>query len=165
VSVEERNVQLLMDGLDAFSRGDLRESLGSMHPDIEWHVAFRLPDLPLPKDVYRGRDEVEVLWKQFRSAWDEMTVRVEEILYVDESRVMARARFRGRGKESGVEVDRLVFYAFRIQDELLIYCRAFDDEASARADLGLEASRARSGRAPGAGFSRARPPDSLEDGG
>jgi ketosteroid isomerase-like protein len=137
VSIRERNVQLLLDGLDAFSRGDLGESLGSMHPDIEWHIAFRLPDLPLPKDVYRGRDEVEALWKQFRSAWDELTVVVEEILYVDEERVVARARFRGRGRGSGAEVDRLVFYAFRIQDELLIYCRAFEDEAAARADLGV----------------------------
>jgi ketosteroid isomerase-like protein len=74
VSAEERKVQLLRDGLDAFSRGNLGESLDPMHPDIEWHVAFRLPDLPLPKDVYRGRDEVEMLWQQFRSAWDELTV-------------------------------------------------------------------------------------------
>jgi ketosteroid isomerase-like protein len=137
VSVEDRNVQLLRDGLDAFSRGDLRKSLESMHPDVEWHVAFRLPDLPLPKEVYRGRDEVEVLWKQFRSAWDELTVSVEEVLYVDDERIMARARFRGRGKGSGVEVDRVVFYAFRIRDDLLVYCRALDDEASARADLSL----------------------------
>jgi ketosteroid isomerase-like protein len=137
VSVEERNVQLLLGGLDAFSRGDLSESLGAMHPEIEWHVAFRLPDLPLPKDVYRGRDEVEALWRQFRSAWDEMTVQVEDVRHVDEERVLARARFRGRGRGSGVEVDRVVFYAFRIRDGLLVYCRAFDDEPSARADLGL----------------------------
>jgi ketosteroid isomerase-like protein len=109
-----------------------------MHPDIEWHVAFRLPDLPLPKDVYRGREEVEVLWTQFRSAWDEMTVGLEEVLYVDDERVVARARFRGRGAGSGIEVDRVVFYSFRLRDEQLAYCRAFDDEASARADLGLD---------------------------
>jgi ketosteroid isomerase-like protein len=138
VSTEERNVQLLHEGLDAFSRGDLSESLERMHPDIEWHVVFRLPDLPLPKDVYRGREEVESLWTQFRSAWDEMTVRLEEVLYVDDERVVARARFRGRGAGSGVEVDRVVFYAFRIRDEQLAYCHAFDDEASARGDLGLD---------------------------
>jgi ketosteroid isomerase-like protein len=137
VSRAERNIQLLRDGLDAFSRGDLRGSLDNIDPDIEWHVAFRVPDLPLPKDVYRGRDEVEILWTQFRSAWEEMTGRIEEILYVDDERVVARARFRGRGAVSGVEVDRIVFYAFRIRDEKLAYCRGFDDEASARADLGL----------------------------
>lgn len=138
MSVAERNVRLLRGGLDAFSRGDLGESLESMHSDVEWHVAFRLPDLPLPKEVYRGRGEVEALWRQFRSAWDELTVEVEEILHVDAERVLARARFRGRGTGSGIEVDRVVFYAFRIRDELLVYCRAFDDEPSARAELGLD---------------------------
>jgi ketosteroid isomerase-like protein len=138
VNATERNVQLLREGLEAFSRGDLGESLDRMHPDIEWHVAFRLPDLPLPKEVYRGREEVEVLWTQFRSAWDEMTVGLEEVLYVDDERVVARARFRGRGAGSGIEVDRVVFYSFRLRDEQLAYCRAFDDEASARADLGLD---------------------------
>lgn len=137
MSTEERNVQLLRDGLEAFSRGDLNESLERMHPDIEWHVVFRLPDLPLPKEVYRGREEVEALWTQFRSAWDEMTVRLEEVLYVDDERVVARARFRGRGAGSGIELDQVVFYAFRIWDEKLAYCHAFDDESSARADLGL----------------------------
>jgi ketosteroid isomerase-like protein len=137
VSVAERNVQLLHNGLEAFSRGDLDASLETMHPDIEWHVAFRIPDLPLPKDVYRDREEVRALWVQFRSVWEEMAVLLEEILHVDEERLVARARFVGRGAGSGIEIDRVVFYAFRIRDDQLRYCRAFDDEASARADLGL----------------------------
>lgn len=138
MSGRERNVQLLLDGLDAWSRGDLGDSLEKMHPDVEWHVAFRLPDLPLGKDTYRGREEVRALWAQFRSAWDELTIHVEEFLHVDDERVVARARFRGRGAGSGAEVDRVVFYAFRIRDEQLAYCRAFDDEVSARADVGLD---------------------------
>jgi ketosteroid isomerase-like protein len=138
VSTEERNVQLLQEGFEAFSSGDPRASLDSMHPDIEWHVVFRLPDLPLPKDVYRGRDEVAAVWRQFGSAWEELIVEIEEIRHVDEERVVAKARFRGRGRGSGIEVDRVVFFAFRIRDELLVYSHAFDDEASARADLGLD---------------------------
>jgi ketosteroid isomerase-like protein len=141
LSITERNVQLLYDGLEAFSRGDLDASLDNMHPDVEWHVVFRLPDLPLPKDVYRGRDEVKALWTQFRSAWDEMTVTVEEVLHVDDERVVARARFRGRGAGSGIEIDRVVFYAFRIREGQLYYCRAFEDEPGARADLGLDNRR------------------------
>jgi ketosteroid isomerase-like protein len=138
VSSAAQNVQVLQNGLEAFSRGDLDGSLDGMHPEVEWHVAFRIPDLPLPKDVYRGREEVRVLWTQFRSAWEEMSVLLEEILHVDETRVVARARFVGRGAGSGIEIDRVVFYAFRIRDRQLRYCRAFDDEASARADLGLD---------------------------
>jgi ketosteroid isomerase-like protein len=137
VSAAERNVEMLRRGFEAFSRGDFDESLKDIHRDIEWHVAFRLPDLPMPKDVYRGRDEVRTLWNAFASVWDELAIEVEEILYVDDDRMVARARFRGRGEGSGVEVDRVVFYSQRVRDGKLVYLRPFDDEASARRDLGL----------------------------
>ena len=133
----ERNIELARRGVDAFSRGALEESLAEIHPEVEWHVAFRLPDLPLRKDIYHGREEVKALWNQTRSVWDEFTIDLEDVPYADEERMVARARFRGRGAGSGVEVDRVVFYAFRVRDCRLGYCRAFDDETSARADLGL----------------------------
>jgi ketosteroid isomerase-like protein len=85
-----------------------------------------------------GHEEVKALWSQFRSAWDELTIDLEDVIHVDSEQAIARARFRGRGAGSGAEVDRVVFYAFRFRDEQLVYCHAFDDEASARADLGLE---------------------------
>jgi ketosteroid isomerase-like protein len=139
VSVRERNLENLERGLDAFSRGAFDEVIDTVHPEIEWHITFRLPDRPHAKDVYRGRKEVEELWAAFASVWDELTIALEEILYADDERVVARARFRGRGEGSGVEVDRLVFFAYRMRDDMLIYSRAFDDEASARRDLGVEA--------------------------
>jgi len=137
VNDAERNLQLLRDGLDAFSRGALDESLARMHPEVEWNVVFPLPDRPASKDVYRGRDEVRELWQEFRSVWDELTIALEEVLHADAERVLARTRFRGRGTGSGVEVDRVVFYVFRIRDGLLVYTRAFDEEVAARRDLGL----------------------------
>jgi uncharacterized protein len=137
VSRQERNLELMRNGLGSFSRGALDESLQYLHPEIEWHLAFRLPDLPLQKDVYRGHEEVKALWTQFRSAWDEMRIDLEEVLHVDDERMVARTRFRGRGSVSGAEVDQVVFYAFRVREGLLVYCRPFDDEAAARGDLGL----------------------------
>jgi ketosteroid isomerase-like protein len=140
VSARERNLETLERGLDAFSRGAFDEVIDTVHPEIEWHITFRLPDRPHAKDVYRGREEVKDLWAAFASVWDELTIALEEILYADDERVVARARFRGRGEGSGVEVDRLVFFAYRIRDGMLVYSRAFDDEASARRDLGLDPS-------------------------
>jgi ketosteroid isomerase-like protein len=138
MSARERNLELLQQGLGAFSRGAFDEAMAHMHPEIEWHVTFALPDRPLAKDVYRGRDEVRELWGVFASVWEQLTTELEEVLYADDERIVARARFRGRGAGSGVEVDRLVFYSLRMRDGLLAYVRAFDDEASARRDLGLD---------------------------
>ena len=47
-------------GFDAWSRGSLDESLAVMDPAIEWHIAFRLPDLPPDLRVVRGHDEVRI---------------------------------------------------------------------------------------------------------
>ena len=134
----QQNMELARRGLSAFSRDDLDGTLATIHPDIEWYVAFRLPDLPMVKDVYRGHDEVRELWQLFRSGWESLQIEIEEFLHADDGRVVLRVRFVGRGAESGIEVDRTLFYAYRMRDGLLVYSRAWDDEASARRDLGLD---------------------------
>ena len=82
MSARERNLERLRHGLGAFSRGAFEEAMAYVDPQIEWHVTFRLPDLPLAKE-------------------------------------------------------RVVFYGYRMRDGRLAYSRAFEDEASARCDLGL----------------------------
>jgi peroxiredoxin (alkyl hydroperoxide reductase subunit C) len=134
----ERNVEMMRRGLSAFSRGAFDEAAAEIHPDIEWHVAFRLPDLPEGRDVCHGLEEVRELWEAFAAAWEELTVEVEEMLYVDDKRLVARARFRGRGAKSRVEVDRVLYYSYRFRDDgRLVYTRAFDDEETARRDAGV----------------------------
>ena len=104
-----------------------------MAPDVEWHLAFRLPDLPLNKSVFRGHDEVRQVWAAFRSAWSELTVTLEEVVETREDLVVVRARFVGRGSASGIEVDRTVFYIFEISAGKLRRLRPFDTEADALA--------------------------------
>ena len=133
----EENIATAYRGLEAFSRGDFDAAFQDMHPDIEWHVTFRLPDLPLDKDVYRGRDEVMELWRAFSSVWETLTVEIEEVLHADDDRILLRARFHGRGGGSGIEVDRVVYYAYRLMDGRLTYSRAHETVDEARRDLGL----------------------------
>ena len=64
----EENIALIHRGLDAFSRGDFDAGVGDMQPDVEWHVSFRLPDMPLDKAVYHGHDEVRRLSAAFGAA-------------------------------------------------------------------------------------------------
>jgi ketosteroid isomerase-like protein len=134
----ERNIETTRRALDAFGRGALDEAVGYIDPDIEWHVTFRLPDLPPSKNVLRGREEVLDLWRAFTSVWARIDLEIEEFLYVDDERQVLRARFVGEGSESGIEVDRTVFLSYRIRDGRLVYSRTHDDEASARRDLGLD---------------------------
>jgi ketosteroid isomerase-like protein len=131
------NERLSRQGLETFSRGELDETLATLHPEVEWHIAFRLPDLPPDMRVARGHDEVKELWRAFRSVWDELTVEVEEILYDVDDMLMARVRFRGRGSGSGVEVDRALFYVLHIGDGLLLRIQPFDTLEEAERAAGL----------------------------
>ena len=110
----EENIALIHRGLDAFSRGDFDAGVEDMQPDVEWHVSFRLPDLPLDKAVYHGHDEVRRLWAAFRSGWATLTVTLEDVVDAREDVVVVRTRFVGQGSASGIEVDRTVFYVFEI---------------------------------------------------
>jgi hypothetical protein len=108
-------------------------ALKDMQPDVEWHLAFRLPDLPVDKTIYRGPGEVLRLWAAFRSAWKQLTVTLEEVVDAREDVVVVRARFVGQGSGSRIEVDRTLFYVFEIAAGKLKRLRPFDSEAEALA--------------------------------
>ena len=94
------NVAVALRGFAAFSRGEIDESLDSIHPEIEWHLTFLMPDMPAGKTIYRGRDEVRTVWNAFRSVWEELTIDIEEVLWEGPDVVVAKARFSGRGEGS-----------------------------------------------------------------
>ena len=133
----EADIALIRRGLDAFSRGDFDAGVEDMEPDVEWHVSFRLPDLPLDKAVYQGQDEVRSLWAAFRSGWAKLTVTLEEVVEAREGLVVVRTRFVGQGSASGIEVDRTIFYVFEIASGKLKRLRPFDTEAEALEAAGL----------------------------
>jgi ketosteroid isomerase-like protein len=133
----QENIALVYRGLDAFSRGDFDAGVKDMQPDIEWHLSFRLPDLPLDKPVYHGQDEVRRLWAAFRSGWAKLTVTLEEVVDAREDFVVVRTRFVGRGGASGIEVDRTVFYLFEIAAGKLKRLRPFDTGRKALEAAGL----------------------------
>ena len=134
----EENIALTHRGFEAFSRGDFDASVADMHPEIEWHVAFRLPDLPFDKPIYRGPAEVKELWTAFSSVWAELTATVEEVIEARNDLVVARVRFVGTGGGSGIEVDRTLFYVADIVGGRLRRLRPFDTEAEALAAAGIE---------------------------
>ena len=134
----DRNVETMRRGLEAFSRADWDEALALTHPEVEWHLTFRLPDLPPDKLVYRGHEEVREVWQAFASVWESLTIEIEEIVSADIGRVVARARFHGRGAGSGADADRTVFYLFELEDDLLRSIRPFETEAEAMDAAGLD---------------------------
>jgi ketosteroid isomerase-like protein len=137
VSETERLIERARLSIAAFSAGDFDAAEAYIDPEIEWHVAFRLPDLPAGREVCRGPEEVRELWQVFTSVWGELALEIEEFVHADAEKQLLRVRFVGRGAVSGVEVDRVLFLAYRFRDGKLAYSRSWEDEDEARHDLGL----------------------------
>jgi ketosteroid isomerase-like protein len=133
-----KNLEMTTRGFEAFSQGELEASLSEIHPEVEWHVAFPLPDLPPEKQVYWGHDEVRELWSAFRSVWDELRLEIEEVLHDADDVVVVRTLFTGKGGASGAEVSRTLTYVLEIQDEKLARIRPFGTEEEAFAAAGVE---------------------------
>jgi uncharacterized protein len=97
---------------DAFARGDvdaLRERY--LHPEIEWRTTTEVPFL----GTYNGIDEFLGGMAEWIEPFDEITTEVIETIDAGD-RVVVGHRMRGRGRDSGVDVDLLLWQVVTVRD-------------------------------------------------
>ena len=133
-----QNVDTIRRGFAAFSRGDWDGLFVDVDPEIEWHLTFQLPDLPPGKTVYRGYDELRMLFDNLADFWDELQLELVDVLHDEKDLLIVKARFRGRGGEAGIEVDRVLYYVQELRDAKLLRQRPFDMEEEAFVAAGVD---------------------------
>jgi ketosteroid isomerase-like protein len=96
------NVEIVRKAIDAFDRGDLDAWLGFLSPEVVWE------SLPLPgfRDVYRGRAGAREWRELLLEVFKEAHLEIEEITALSDDRVLIVSRVTGRGRGSGVPVER-----------------------------------------------------------
>jgi ketosteroid isomerase-like protein len=132
-AVSDENVELALQGYEAWNRGDLQWLLDHVAPDYEFRTTQLFPDM---EAVYRGRDGLREFWNTFREPWESLAVEIERIEAVGEDRVLALYRFRGLGRD-GVEVTLPFANLLTIKDGLLTQNIAFADWQRALEAAGL----------------------------
>jgi uncharacterized protein len=105
------DVEAVRRAYDAFARGDLETLRTLLAPDIEWRTT---PEVPFMGN-YVGLDEFLRGMDEWTSAFDEVTTEVEEMIDTGEN-VIVHHRMRGRGRDSGVEVDLAIFQVVTVRD-------------------------------------------------
>jgi ketosteroid isomerase-like protein len=121
---------------DALERGDVDAGMalteGIIHPEIEFDSAI---GTQVEGQVFRGRDAVADWFRELVASFD---IRIEDRRFeaVGERVVLARYRFKGRGRGSGVELDEAVGVVWELEDGLVRRSRSFfsQDEALAAAE-------------------------------
>jgi ketosteroid isomerase-like protein len=108
------NAELLRAGYEAWNRDDCQAWLDLLHPDVEISTSGVFPDLAAE---YRGHAHAAKFWRQMREPWEPFRIDVE---HVEEEGDIAlgSVRFRGKGVDSGVEVDMRFCNGISVRDGL-----------------------------------------------
>jgi ketosteroid isomerase-like protein len=98
--VAQANVDLVRGVYDAFSRGDVDAVFAAMTPDIEWDES---PGMPYG-GIYHGREEIAAkVFGPILSDVEGFTAAPDEILRLDDTRVITRGRHGGTGAAGPVD--------------------------------------------------------------
>jgi uncharacterized protein len=132
----EDDVRVLLDGYEAWNRGEVDVLGDVLDPDMEWEPGFKA----LESGVHRGADG----FKQFVGSWlesfDEFRIR-PELLVQSGDRIVVVARQVGRGHGSGIELEARVVHVWTIRDGIAVGWWGPGSLDEALASLGDERAR------------------------
>jgi ketosteroid isomerase-like protein len=133
--MSQENVELLRQTVDAINRGDIDGALENATDDFEvdWSNAIG----PGRRGIYHGKDQARENWTSFAEAFGELQWDFEEIIEVDESRVIAVNHVRAHGRGSGAAVDSISALLWTINDGKARSVKLFQSKAEALEAVGL----------------------------
>jgi ketosteroid isomerase-like protein len=126
--MSQENVEVVRELWDAYSRGDFDHVLAVADPNV---VMMSLEEGPL-----YGSDAVRRNYERWNEAWEGPEATVEEVIGIRDY-VFVMARFRGRGRASGVEVDGHFYVVYRMRNRMILRVDEFSDKAQALEAAGL----------------------------
>jgi ketosteroid isomerase-like protein len=126
--MSEENVEVVRRIWDAYLRRDFDEIEAQSDPAV---VMITLEDGTL-----YGSEAVRRNHERWWEAWDDHETTVEEVIGAGD-RVFVMARFRGRGRSSGAEVEGHHFEVYTLQDRKVIRVEEFSEREEALEAAGL----------------------------
>jgi ketosteroid isomerase-like protein len=122
------NIELVRHVFDAVNRGDIAAAQEVGADDAVWDWSNSIGPA---KGVYRGREQQREFWTSFVEAFDEVRWDPEEIVEVDDSRVIVVNHVRMRGRGSGVEVDAVGAQLWTITEGWVRSVKLYQSKAEA----------------------------------
>jgi ketosteroid isomerase-like protein len=124
------NVALVLEVYERAARREYVQDL--FHEDIEWVM-------PHPGgELLRGRAELRDWWRDYESTWENRVVVVEQILELDDERVLVFFTESAVGRASGVETAASPAAIWTIRDGKVARFHAWIDREEALREAGLK---------------------------
>ncbi len=132
--MSQENVEIVRRVFDSINRGDVDGALEPAADDFEMDWSNSIGPA---KGIYRGKEQVRHAWASFIEAFDELRWDPEEIIEVDESRLIAVNHVRMRGRGSGIEVDAVGAQLWTIREGKGRSIKLYQSKAEALEAVGL----------------------------
>lgn len=131
--MSHENVEIVRDAFDAFTRGDTEGVLRLCDEDI---LITQPEELPGVSRQQRGHDGVLEAFRIWPEQWDDYQIEILRMADLGDY-VVVTSRTAGRGKQSGVEVERDFSYLLAVRDEKIVEMKIFMREDQALEAAGL----------------------------
>ncbi len=131
--MSQETVDFVKLGFEAWERGDLALFEDWTTPDL---LIVQPPEVPDAK-TYEGRAAMAEAWEDWPNEWEDFRLDLVEVIDVSDNVAVSVTRHRGRGRESGIEMDFQVFYVHRLRDGKLARMDMFFSREQALEAAGL----------------------------
>jgi ketosteroid isomerase-like protein len=132
--MSQANVEIVRRMLDAISRGDVDAAIESASEGFE---ADWSNSRGLLSGIHRGRDEAREGLKTFLEPWESLRWDPEELIGLEDDRVLAVSHIRMRGRGSGVEVSARGASIWTIRDGKVAAMKLYQSKGDALEAAGL----------------------------
>jgi ketosteroid isomerase-like protein len=129
------NVDVVRSAYEGFNREGSPGTLPYLHADVEWDES----NLPARRPgIYRGHDGILKLGQQNAELWKEIRVDIDDLVDVGAEIVVAFVRVRGRGKNTGEEVELAMSQVWTVRDGKGVRVKLYLDRHQAMEAAGAE---------------------------
>jgi ketosteroid isomerase-like protein len=130
----QENVEIVRRIIGAISRGDIDAAFECASQDFE---ADWSNSRGLLSGVHRGRDQARDSFESFLEPWASLRWEPEELIELEDDRVLTVSAFRMRGHGSGVEVNARGASIWTIRDGEAAAVKLYQSKAEALEAAGL----------------------------
>jgi ketosteroid isomerase-like protein len=123
--MSQENVEIVTRCCEAFDRGDYETALNALAPDVEYDLSH-FPD----GRVYRGHEGVREAFRIWMGTWEDYRQERRGLIDAGEEVVVPTLE-HGRGKGSGVELDRQTVGVWTMRDGKAVRIRFYTTVAEA----------------------------------
>jgi ketosteroid isomerase-like protein len=133
--MSQQDVEIVRGVLDGFSHSDRERVEPLLHPDLEWRSVVG-PLLGV--ETISGRDAMlRFAFEEIPDAIENQHVEVEELKDLGEGRVLVVARYVGRGRRSGIELDQRIASLHRLNEGMIVSVGDYSTREEALEAAGL----------------------------